>query len=124
MGRGSPGLQSTGLQRVWIRLKRFSMQARLAWGAWKEEQVGCQTPFASSNYIRVIVSVCLEGEGVGGGNLQNSFVQSNGKLGDNLWLKCGWRSAWNLLWCGGTMTWLVSGPWQPACPGWTAHNPK
>ena len=42
------------------------------------------------------------------------------------WLKCDWRSAWNLLWCGGTMTWLVSGllasclPWMDCA---TQNNP-
>ena len=39
------------------------MQVCLAWGAWKEEQVGCQTPFGFFRLHQSIVSVCLGGWG-------------------------------------------------------------
>lgn len=96
---------------------------RLVWGSWREERVGCQTPFCFFRLHQSIVSVLLREK-----TLQNSifFAQNSEKAGVTLWLKCDLRHAWHLLWYGGTVillgSWLLatSQPWMDCT---TLNNP-
>ena len=116
----SPRLQSTGLQRVGYDWSDLACRHVWPGAPGRKNRLGVRLLFASSDYIRALFLSVL-----GGGDLQNSlFIESSGK--EPFWLKCDSRSAWNLLWCGGTMTWLVSGllasclPWMDCA---TLNNP-
>lgn len=127
MGRGSPEAGPQGCKES-DKIEAI-VACRHVWpGApGRKSRLGVRLTFCFFKLHQSIVSVCLEGEGVGGG--EHTELSFRPKAMESWVTPSGssvWRSAWNLLWCGGTMTWLVSGllatclPWVDCT---TLNNP-